>query len=444
MTADVTSRPENSPKAAAMGAESASAAAHIPSAAANGTSAAAHIASGSENAQRQVQPRFTRLRLAHFRNHPHADWHFSGRLVAFCGANGVGKTNLLEALSLFSPGRGLRRAPLVTLAAKPSIGSPPPAAGPAPARLTPTEPPDRQATLSVLGDLETATGPRLLATALLPGEAQRQCRIDRAAVSSANAFMDHARILWLTPDQDGLFRGSAGERRRFLDRLVLALDSAHGGRVSAFENAQRHRNRLLEDYGTDPRWLDSIEAQIVELGVAVSAARCEAVLRLGALSGASAPFPPAILALEGALEARLAQDPAPKVEDWYRQTLADNRARDRAAGRALSGPQNADLVVIHGPKGEAAGLCSTGEQKALLLGLILAQAQLIHQMRGQMPILLLDEVAAHLDETRRAGLFDLLATLGGQVFMTGTDAVLFAHLPASGEIIPLGAALDPE
>jgi DNA replication and repair protein RecF len=243
-------------------------------------------------------------------------------------------------------------------------------------------------------------------------------------------------MLWLTPDQDGLFRGAAGERRRFLDRLVLAIDAGHAARANAYDLALRHRNRLLEDERADTHWLDAIEREIAELGVAVAAARRETVLRLDALgrseAAAIAPFPFAVLALEGDIDERLSHEKAGEVEDWFRDVLRDNRWRDRQAGRTLIGPQASDLAVTHGPKGEAAALCSTGEQKALLIGLVLAQARLIAQMCGSPPILLLDEVAAHLDEVRRAALFVMLDALGAQSFMTGTDASLFAALPKSG------------
>lgn len=356
-----------------------------------------------------TQPRISRLRLTDFRSYAGLDLRADTTLIALCGPNGAGKTNILEAISLLSPGRGLRRAQIASLPRKGGPGG-----------------------FAVLADLAGQTGEVLLATALAPGETQRQCRIDREPVASANRFLDHLAFLWLTPDQDGLFRGAAGDRRRFLDRLVLAVDKSHGTRANAYETALRHRNRLLEDFDTAPRWLDAIEQEIAELGVALAAARLETVARLSALAAsdaeAMAPFPHAIIALEGALEAQLATESAGRVEDWFRAALREGRARDRAAGRALTGPQASDLAVIHGAKGEPAAQCSTGEQKALLLGLVLAQARLIAQMRGEAPLLLLDEVAAHLDAARRAALFSILDALGGQVFMTGTDRLLFEAL----------------
>lgn len=368
-----------------------------------------------------AQPRIIRLRLNDFRAYARLDVATPAALVALCGPNGAGKTNILEALSLFSPGRGLRRAQAAMLPRKGGSGG-----------------------YSILADLggEDET---LLATALLPGENARACRINREPVPSANAFLDYLNFLWLTPDQDALFRGPAGDRRRFLDRLVLAVDKSHAARATSYETALRHRNRLLEDLSTAPRWLDAIEHEIAELGIALSAARLETVQRLGALveaeAGSMAPFPFARLNLEGEVETRLAHEPAGAVEDWFRAALHEARNRDRAAGRALIGPQASDLAVVHGPKEAAAALCSTGEQKALLIGLVLAQARLIAQMRGQAPLLLLDEIAAHLDEARRAALYRILDTLGAQVFMTGTDANLFEALGDKGLVLGVRDAM---
>ncbi|WP_150287430.1 DNA replication/repair protein RecF [Rhabdaerophilum calidifontis] len=359
-------------------------------------------------------PRLLRLRLADFRNYPALDLACGAMLTAFVGPNGAGKTNILEAIALLSPGRGLRRAALDAIPRQGGSGG-----------------------FSVFAEFATVTGPLALATALQPGEVQRQCRIDRAPVPSANRFLDHLALLWLTPDQDGLFRGPPGDRRRFLDRLVLAVDAAHGTRAGRYEQALRHRNRLLEE-GGGARWLDAIEQEIAELGTALAAARVETVRRLAALAGAPAAdpaFPHAQVALTGEIETRLLAEPAGAVEDWFRAALAAHRSRDRAAGRALVGPQVADLLVVHGPKNQPAAQCSTGEQKALLIGLLLAQAGLIRQMRGAAPLLLLDELAAHLDPERRAALFRGLERLGGQVFMTGTDPQLFAGLGADAALL---------
>jgi DNA replication and repair protein RecF len=267
----------------------------------------------------------------------------------------------------------------------------------------------------------------------------RLCRVDGATVGSAIAFSEYVRFVWLTPDLDGLFRGPPGDRRRFLDRLVLAVDARHGARVNALDRVLRQRNRLLEEGLSDAAWLDAVEREIAELGIAVAAARGETVARLDAEALAArdeaSPFPFARLTLAGDLEALVASQPALAAEDRYRATLRDNRARDAAAGRTLFGPQASDLVVRHGPKDLPAETCSTGEQKALLLGLVLAHARLVRTMSGIAPTILLDEVAAHLDPRRRAALFDALEALGGQVWMTGADPAVFAELEGRADLL---------
>jgi DNA replication and repair protein RecF len=241
-------------------------------------------------------------------------------------------------------------------------------------------------------------------------------------------------MVWLTPEQDGLFRDSAGERRRFLDRLVLAIDPAHGARVNALERALRDRNRILEENPQQAGWLDAIERQVAETGIAVAAARAEAVARLGraidAARDETSPFPHAILALQGEVDRLIAGADALEAEAGFRAALRQGRARDRAAGRTLFGPQASDLVVRHGPKDMPAALGSTGEQKALLVGLVLAHARLVRAMSGRPPVILLDEIAAHFDSRRRAALYETLAAIGAQVWMTGADASLFGGLPA--------------
>ncbi|HXX82996.1 MAG TPA: DNA replication and repair protein RecF, partial [Casimicrobiaceae bacterium] len=236
-----------------------------------------------------------------------------------------------------------------------------------------------------------------------------------------SAFSDHVRVVWLTPSMDSLFSGPAAERRRFLDRFVLAMDPDHGA-----------RNRLLEEGARNAAWLNAVEREAAELGVAIAAARLECVSRLEALIAAerddASPFPWARLALRGDVETLVARDPALQAEDRYRAILHDNRGRDAAAGRTTIGPHVADLVVWHGPKDAPASTASTGEQKALLVGLVLAHARLVAQMSGIAPIALLDEIAAHFDPRRRASLFDALERLGGQVFLSGADPAVFAEL----------------
>jgi DNA replication and repair protein RecF len=356
------------------------------------------------------RPRVRRLILQDFRSYPALDVRFGADLVAFTGENGAGKTNLLEALSLFSPGRGLRRAELGECV---RVG----AAG-----------------FSVAIELEEdgETRPMGLGFSAGANGPERVNRIDRAPVASARNFADHLRLVWLTPSMDPLLSGPASERRKFLDRLVLAIDPAHGARVSQFERALRSRNKLLEEGGRNGPWLDALEREAAELGVAIAAARVECVSRLGAAILAerddASPFPWAGLALQGEVETQVAGGPALEAEERYRAVLRDNRARDSAAGRTLIGPHLADLEVMHGPKGAPAERASTGEQKALLVGIVLAHARLVADMSGIAPIALLDEIAAHFDPRRREALFAALQRIGGQTFLTGADPAPFATL----------------
>ena len=370
---------------------------------------------GDENLVARRRPLVRRLMLRDFRSYAALDLTFDSALIAFGGDNGAGKTNLLEALSLFSPGRGLRRAEFSECVRHDGAGG-----------------------FAVSIEIEDAGDRRQLGIGLEigpDGSAERLNRIDRAPAASARAFADHIRLVWLTPSMDGLFTGPASERRRFLDRLVLAIDPQHGARVNQFERALRGRNRLLEEGGRNSAWLDAIEREAAELGVALATARAECVARLTAAIHAarddSSPFPWAEISLTGEVEALTDQLPALAAEDRYRALLRDNRGRDAAAGRTLIGPHVADLVALHGPKGVAAAQCSTGEQKALLVGLVLAHARLVTDMSGLAPLTLLDEVAAHFDPRRRRALFEALEKIGGQVFVTGADPAAFADLNAS-------------
>jgi DNA replication and repair protein RecF len=293
----------------------------------------------------------------------------------------------------------------------------------------------------VSAEIEGALGLATLGTGIEPpvGEEtapQRKCRIDREPVASAAAFADHLRVIWLVPAMDGLFSGPGSERRRFLDRLVLAVDAEHGSRVNALERSLRSRNRLLDEPNPDPDWLDAVEHETAELAVAVAALRAETVRRLqGALAARKdSAFPPAEIALDGWMEKLLPDHPAVEIEDRYRTVLRDNRLRDAAAGRTLDGPHLTDLSVIYAQKNTAARDASTGEQKALLIGLVLAHAALIADMTASTPVLLLDEVVAHLDPDRRRALYDELAQLGAQVWMTGADSAAFAEIADSAGI----------
>jgi DNA replication and repair protein RecF len=362
--------------------------------------------------------RIRRLTLSNFRSYRAAQLDVGARPVVLVGPNGAGKTNLIEAISFLAPGRGLRRATLAEVAFVEGDGSWAVAA-------------------EVEGELGLATlGTGIEAPADEDTTVSRKCRIDREPVSSASAFADHLRVVWLVPAMDQLFTGPASERRRFLDRLALAVDAEHASRVSALERALRSRNRLLEEARPDPHWLDAIEHETAELAVAVAALRAETVTRLAAALQVrrGSPFPSAEIALEGWMEKLLPQHPAREIEDRYRAVLRDNRARDAAAGRTLDGPHLTDLVVAYAPKDIPAADASTGEQKALLIGLVLAHAGLISEMTGFAPVLLLDEVVAHLDPGRRAALYGELDTLGAQVFMTGADPAAFNDIAAGAEI----------
>jgi DNA replication and repair protein RecF len=370
--------------------------------------------------QNLTAPAVRRLILADFRSYPALDLALDAHMIVLTGENGAGKTNVLEALSLFSPGRGLRRAELAECARIRGSGG-----------------------FAISVEIEGSRGRVQLGAGLEPpdgGEPQaRRFRIDRAPAPSARALADHLRLVWQTPAMDQLFTGPAGERRRFLDRLVLAVDPDHGTRVNALERALRNRNRLLEEGAADRRWLEAAEHEVAELAVTVAAARRDTVSRLVALISAERQqdslFPFAEIALTGDIEALVAGMPALAAEDRYRAMLAENRGRDAAAGRTLIGPHTSDLVVRHGPKGLEARQCSTGEQKALLTGLVLAHAHLVAAASGIVPIVLLDEIAAHFDPLRRAALFDELVGLGGQVWMTGADDAAFAELTDRAQIL---------
>jgi DNA replication and repair protein RecF len=381
--------------------------------------------------------RICRLALTNFRNHRTAIVAPKADLVALTGANGAGKTNVLEAISFLAPGRGLRNARLHEVAFSERDGENGDRAEGAHDR------PSIRA-WAVSAEVDGALGLARLGTGVDPGlsgEAvlSRKCRIDREPVASAAAFADHLRVVWLLPGMDGLFLGPASERRRFLDRLVLAVDATHASRVSALERALRSRNRLLENRDTDAHWLDAAEHETAEIAVAVAAARAETVRRLTAMLAtrreARFGFPAAEIALDGWMEAMVLARPAIEVEDSYRAMLKQNRPRDAAAGRSVAGPHLTDLVVRYREKAMLASKASTGEQKALLIGLVLAHAALVTNMTGTAPVILLDEVVAHLDPDRRAALFSALGELGSQVWMTGADPIAFADIASRADLI---------
>jgi DNA replication and repair protein RecF len=372
-----------------------------------------------------------RLTLTNFRSYHAASLDIGANLVVLTGPNGAGKTNLIEAISFLMPGRGLRRATLEEVAFSEGDGTAGGSLG---------------GSWAVSAEVEGMLGLATLGTGIESPAAEtttrtRLCRIDREPVGSAAAFADHLRVIWLVPAMDQLFMGPASERRRFLDRLVLAVDAEHQGRVNALERALRSRNRLLEDPRPDPHWLDAIEHETAELAVAVAAQRAETVHRLQAALATRKDdaFPSAEIALEGWMERLLPDHPAMEIEERYRGILKNNRARDAAAGRTLDGPHLTDLAVIYSPKSIPAADASTGEQKALLIGLVLAHAGLLAEMTGFAPVLLLDEVVAHLDPDRRLALYAALARLGAQVFMTGADPAAFAEVASQAAVFTVNS-----
>lgn len=356
---------------------------------------------------------FSHLTLTDFRSYARAELALDGRPVFLVGPNGAGKTNLLEAVSLFTAGRGLRGAAIAELG-----------------RRQPGETPGRAwAVAAVI--VEDGEQTRVGTGVETPGAARRTVRLEGEAVPPGR-LADLQRQVWLTPAQDRLFLEGAGDRRRFLDRLVFAGEPGHAAHVSAYEKSQRERMRLLTEGPADPAWLSALEARLAEAGALVAEARARTLAALQAeIDGrGDRPFPQARLSLTGEWE-RMAGGGVEfaEIEARLARALAGARDRDAAAGRALTGPHRGDLTVLHAEKDRPAAECSTGEQKALILNLVLAQAaRLSRAESAPNPILLLDEVAAHLDRRRRAALFDEIEALELQAFLTGTDELLFEDL----------------
>lgn len=335
----------------------------------------------------------TALALSHFRSHRAAALALDGRPVAIFGPNGAGKTNLVEAVSMLSPGRGLRRAASEDMARSPErIG------------------------WKVTAEIAAPDGPHEIVT--WSEGASRSVTINGKSASQS-AMGQVLRVLWLTPAMDRLWLDGASERRRFLDRVALSLAPAHGEAVLGYEKAMRERNRLLRDGSRDAAWYDALEAQMGAAGAEVSAARRAALARLAQGPAEETAFPQATLAL---------RSEAPETAEALAAALRESRGRDMAAGRGLVGPHRDDLEATYAAKAMPAALCSTGEQKALLISVILANARAVAEMSGAPPILILDEVAAHLDADRRAALYDAVCGLGAQAWMTGTEAGLFGML----------------
>ena len=356
----------------------------------------------------------SRLTLTDYRNYERLRLEPPSGLIALVGANGVGKTNLLEAISLLTPGRGLRGAEFSSLGRRQASD----AVGQAWAVSARIVGPSGECQLGSAWSAASEAG----------GQSGRAILIDGHLQKSSGSLANRLRIVWLTPQLDRLFSGPAAERRRYLERMVLLFDASHGSRINAFEKLMRERNALLQQQRLDNQWATSLEKQMAESAIAISAARLQAVANLGRyLDGENlpGPFPWSSLSVMGEIETLVTTLPALAAEDHYRTLLRDGRGEDRAAGRTLSGPHRSDLKVQHGPKAIAAADGSTGEQKALLIGLALAQAQAIRSVTGAAPVMLLDEIAAHLDKARREALFGLLQDLGLQVWMSGTEPEVF-------------------
>ena len=382
----------------------------------------------------------SRLTLTNFRSYELAELALESCPQVFTGPNGAGKTNLLEAVSLLAPGRGLRGARMAELEHRPPQG-------------------DGAGTGSdgwaVAAQVVTAEAVRSLGTGRAPtrpegpgaesgesnGRERRIFKLDAAPAKNQAAFAAVLRLVWLTPQMDGLFRESAGERRRFLDRLVIAYDPDHSGRIQAYEHALRERSRLLKGGFEDLQWLASLEDSMARHGVAIVAARRDMVARLNhAAAAGDAGFPAVALALDCPVDAWLETMAALAAEDELRGRLAESRRQDGEAGGAAIGPHRSDLSATHLGKGMPAQLCSTGEQKVLLTAIVLAHARLLTLDAGRVPLLLLDELAAHLDDEHRAALFAEILALGAQAWITGTDRAVFSDLAGRAQFHEVSAS----
>jgi DNA replication and repair protein RecF len=348
-----------------------------------------------------------RLTLTDFRNYPALTWSPGHRIAVLTGPNGSGKTNVLEAISLLTPGRGLRGARVADLARREGSGR-----------------------WAVASRLQTPNGAMDLGTGTMtdgPPD-RREFRLDGMAPRTQADVAVHVAAVWLTPQMDGLFGESASGRRRFLDRLVWALDPGHAREAAAHDTAMASRNRLLASHNADPAWLAGLEESMARHAIALTAARRHVVARLNAAPLPAAAFPRAQMLLIDNLADRLGNEPALAVETWLRSELAQRRPQDAAAGGASLGAHRADMQLADAATGLPAAQSSSGQQKALLIGVILAHAALIAEARGTPPILLLDEPAVHLDTNRREALYAALQALPAQAILTGTDADAFTGL----------------
>lgn len=374
---------------------------------------------GSTGVETEPLPSITRLVITDFRSYAHAEIDVEPRPVVLVGSNGAGKTNLLEAISTLGPGRGLRGATLDSLARHGGTRG-----------------------WAVAATVQGKDGSHRIGAGTITDSpsnsvgARRQVRIDGELAPGPRALAEVLQIVWLTPTMDRLLSEGASPRRRFLDNLILAVDPQHGSRAGAYARAMRERQRILMERPSERAWLEALEETMAATGVALAAARCELLIRLKRtdvmlqpVGGAPSPFQIPDFELVGWVENRLSDMAAVDVEDQFRERLAESRGRDGAAGRALEGPHRTDLQVRHPRTGLAAADCSTGEQKSFVLATVLAFAHLQKAVNGGFgPLLLIDEVAAHLDEARREALWVEIAALGGQAWLTGTDEGLFTTL----------------
>ena len=367
--------------------------------------------------------RLNRLTLTDFRSYASLTWRPAARMSVLHGPNGSGKTNLLEALSLLVPGRGLRGARNADLPRHTGPGG-----------------------WAVNARLHTQDGETSIGTGADPAADRRVFRLDGAAPRNQADIVRLIAAVWLTPQMDRLFQEGLSGRRRFLDRLVWALEPGHAREMAAHDTAVHSRNRLLAEGRHDPSWLAGLEDSIARHAIAASAARLSLVTRLNAhIEAGAAAFPPARIGLACPIAERLRTDPALAVEDWLRASLEASRPQDAASGSSSLGAHRTDMLLHDVETGTPASLASTGQQKALLIGVILAHAGLIATARGFAPLLLLDEPAVHLDADRRAALWNVLASLPAQTIITGTDADIFLPLAGHAEAFATGAGgLQPD
>ncbi|WP_235914038.1 DNA replication/repair protein RecF [Curvivirga aplysinae] len=357
-----------------------------------------------------------KLSLFSYRNYTHLRMEAEGlkqdsNIVVITGHNGAGKTNILEAISMLTPGRGLRSCKTRDLDQVNAFGP-----------------------WAVSCSLDSQYGPVELGTGRDPEGERRIVRINGATAKGQSALSEYISAVWLTPQMDRLFLDSSGARRRFLDRLIYGFDAAHAGRLSAYEKAMRERAKLLKQGVKDDIWLKALESQMVERGIAVAAARRDMTERLDiACARSDGPFPGAKVTVSGSVEDDLARLPAVEVEDKFAAALRAGRQQDADNGGAGHGPHRSDLDVMHLEKNMPAHLCSTGEQKALLIAIVLAHAKLQAAERGVPPLLLLDEVAAHLDQKKRSALFETIESLGSQTWLTGTEPNVFDELKGKAQ-----------